>query len=934
MEQTKEPLNSMSLGFVEALYADFLEDASSVAPEWQRYFHSLGEANGSSLRLAAGPSFRRSSMFNPPTQAQPNGHGATKELNVAVLQDRVDQLIRAYRVRGHMIANLDPLGMPRPVPPELDLEFYGLTEADMDRPFSTRTIYGPDVLTLRGILKRLRTTYCRFIGAQFMHIDDLRVRNWLQHRMEGSENRIELSRREQLRIFTRLTDAVIFEEFIVKKYIGAKSFSLEGAESLIPLLDLAIEKAGEQGCSEIVLGMAHRGRLNVLANIMAKSPRLIFREFEDVAPELQAGGGDVKYHLGHSADWVTACGQKVHLSLCFNPSHLEFVNPVAIGRMRAKQDRIRDNDHRHGMVLLVHGDAAFAGEGIVQETFNMSGLQGYSVGGTIHVIVNNQIGFTTPPSEGRSTPYATDVAKMLQSPIFHVNGEDPEAVTQVVRMALDFRQEFQRDVVIDMYCYRLRGHNETDEPSFTQPLLYQAIEKHKSTREAYLEHLLKLGGVTREEADKIESQRREQLERELSVARSEDYVPRLEMFPNPWVNYVGGPDKAVEEVETGIDRERASRLLEIQTRVPPDFHAHPKVDRLLKLRAEMAQGKRPLDWAAGEAVALASVATDGYRIRMSGQDCTRGTFSQRHALLHDIKDGHQYLPLEHLAPNQGKVEIINSPLSEMAVLGFEYGYSLDYPDALVMWEAQFGDFVNSAQVIIDQFIASAEEKWRRLSGVVLLLPHGLEGNGPEHSSARLERFLELTASDNMQVINPTTPAQYFHALRRQVLRRLRKPLVVMTPKSLLRNPEAVSSLDELAQGRFQRVIPDRIGMSNVQRVLVCSGKVYYDLDAKRREMGRDDVAILRMEQLAPLPIEQLRHALAAYPDGTPVVWVQEEPENMAAWRYLRVQLGEKLFDRLPFSGVFRRASASPATGSHSGHKREQAELLAKAFGGV
>lgn len=958
MEDTLDALSSLSAGFVEELYAQYLREPTSVDPEWQRYFGELAKNDGATAHLRLGPSFQPASLFNPPPPRSANGAngangarlalespdangaatkaaGAARELSVALYQDRVDQLIRSYRVRGHMIANLDPLGLPRPVPPELDLEYYGLTEADMDRPFSTRTIYGPDVLTLRGILRRLRNTYCRCVGVQYMHIDDLRVRNWLQHRMEGTENRLELTRKEQLRILTRLTDAVMFEEFIQKKYIGAKSFSLEGAESLIPLLDLAIEKAGAQGVSEIVVGMAHRGRLNVLANIMGKSPRLIFREFDDKDPELQAGGGDVKYHLGHSTDWVTDCGQKVHLSLCFNPSHLEFVNPVALGRMRAKQDRAGDLEHRRGMVLLIHGDAAFAGEGVSQEVFNMGGLHPYTTGGAIHIIVNNQIGFTTPPHEGRSTPYCTDVAKMVQSPIFHVNGEDPEAVAQCVRLAMDFRQEFQRDVVIDMYCYRLRGHNESDEPSFTQPLLYQAIEKHKSTREGYLEHLLKLGGVTRDEADKIAFQRREQLEQELSVARSESFVPRTDMFPNPWVGYVGGTENAVEEVDTGVDRERLSGLLASTTQLPESFHPHPKIERILKTRLEMSRGERSMDWAAAEALAFASLATEGWRVRLTGQDVGRGTFSQRHAVLHDVRDGHTYTALQHLAPTQKPVEIFNSPLCEIGVLGFEYGYSLDYPDALVLWEAQFGDFVNVAQVIFDQFIASAEEKWRRLSGVVLLLPHGFEGMGPEHSSARLERFLSMFAVDNLQICNPTTPAQYFHLLRRQVLRRLRKPLVVMTPKSLLRSPEAVSTFDDLGHGTFRRVLADTsASKTTVQRVLLCSGKVYYDLDARRRETSREDVAILRLEQLAPMPTEMLRAALSAYPDGTPVVWVQEEPENMGAWRYLRVHFGDKLFDRLPFSGVYRRAAASPATGSAAGHKREQKELLAKAFGGV
>jgi 2-oxoglutarate dehydrogenase E1 component len=523
---------------------------------------------------------------------------------------------------------------------------------------------------------------------------------------------------------------------------------------------------------------------------------------------------------------------------------------------------------------------------------------------------------------------------MLQSPIFHVNGENPEAVAQVVRLALDFRQEFQRDVVIDMYCYRLRGHNEGDEPSFTQPLLYQAIEKHKSTREGYLDHLLAMGGMTREEADKIAARRREVLEQELSVARSEGFKPRTDLFPNPWMPYLGGADSSVDDVATGVDRQRLATLLEAQSKVPDDFHAHVKIERILKARQEMAEGKKPLDWSAGEMLALATIAVEGFRVRLSGQDAARGTFSHRHAVLHDIRDGHTYQPLQNLGVTQAPIEIYNSPLSEIGVLGFEYGYSLDYPDALVAWEAQFGDFVNVAQVIIDQFIVSAEEKWRRLSGLTMLLPHGMEGMGPEHSSARLERFLDLFANDNFQVAYPSSPAQIFHLLRRQVLRELRKPLIVMTPKGLLRNPDCVSSLDDLASGGFQRVIADLGDPKKVSRVLLCTGKIYYELAAERKANGRADVAIVRVEQLAPIPAEQLRAALAAYPDDTPVFWVQEEPENMGAWRFLQVNLGEKLFDRLPLTGICRKASASPATGSHTVHKREQRELLTKAFGGV
>ncbi|HEV7224955.1 MAG TPA: 2-oxoglutarate dehydrogenase E1 component [Pirellulales bacterium] len=965
MSRTPLSPNSLSLAFVEGLYADFLDDPSSVDPEWRSYFEALRAApdgrlaekgppaeNGPSRGWKPAPSFRPAGLFNPRGRSGRNGASratATAVTQAAALQDRVDQLIRAYRVRGHMAARTNPLGLSQPRQPELELDFYHFTEADLDRPFSIHTIPGADTLSLRGILEHLRNTYCRSIGVQFMHIDDLSVRRWLQDRMESTQNRLQLGRQEQLRILTRLTNASIFEEFIQKKFIGAKSFSLEGAESLIPLLDLAIEKAGDQGVDEIVMAMAHRGRLNVLANIMGKTPQEIFREFEDVDPQLHMGHGDVKYHLGYSTDWKTAGGHKIHISLCFNPSHLEFVNPVAVGRMRAKQDRVGDVDRVRGMVLLIHGDAAFAGEGVVQETLLMSQLKGYATGGTIHVVVNNQIGFTATPEEAHSSIYATDVAKMLQSPIFHVNGEDPEAVAQVVRLAMDFRRTFQRDVVIDMYCYRRRGHNEGDEPSFTQPLLYKAIDKRKSVHEGYLDHLLKLGGVTREEADKIIAVRREQLEQELSVARSKDYVLKNPAPPRVWSGYYGGPEPIAEpgaansdpmaallEFQTGADRQRLAALLEAQTRLPVDFHPHPKIERLLHARAEMARGERPLDWSAAEALAFASLVTEGTPVRLSGQDSARGTFSQRHSVLHDYENGQTYTPLSGLAPDQAPFDVYNSPLSETGVLGFEYGYSLDCPDGLVMWEAQFGDFCNAAQVIIDQFIASAEDKWRRLSGLVLLLPHGFEGMGPEHSHARLERFLSLAAQDNIQVVNLTTPAQYFHCLRRQVKRCWRKPLVVMTPKSLLRSPAAVSTLDECAEGCFQRLIPDLAAAGqNIERIVLCSGKIYYELVQHREKLlgqsATGGVAILRLEQLYPLHDETLQSALAAFADGTPVVWAQEEPENMGAWPYLRVRFGERLFGRWPFSGVYRPAATSPATGSASSHRLEQQALLDRAL---
>ncbi len=680
--------------------------------------------------------------------------------------------------------------------------------------------------------------------------------------------------------------------------------------------------------------MAHRGRLNVLANIMGKGPQEIFREFEDQHPDLNLGRGDVKYHLGYSHDWSTLSGRKVHLSLCFNPSHLEFGNTVALGRLRAKQDRYCDKERHRGMVLLIHGDAAFPGEGIIQETLNLSELAGYSTGGTIHVIVNNQIGFTTLPSEGRSSLYASGPAKMLQIPIFHVNGEDPEAVAQVVRLAMDFRGSFKRDVVIDMYCYRRWGHNETDEPAFTQPMMYKAIEQRKDVREGYLEHLLTSGDISREEADEIADRRRKHLDHELNRTREESYYPACPLYRGLWAGYYGGAAEKVPDIDTGVEQPRLVDLLGKLSRVPGDFHPHPTLAKWLAVRVEMAEGKRPLDWGAAETCAYASLLTEGVRLRLSGQDVGRGTFSHRHAILHDHQNGATHMPLAHLSSGQAPVEIINSPLSEVGVLGFEYGYSLDCPAGLTIWEAQFGDFANVAQVIIDQFITSAEDKWQRLSGLVMLLPHGYEGQGPEHSSARIERFLTLAAEDNIQLIYPSSPAQFFHALRRQMLRRWRKPLVVLTPKSLLRHPKAVSPLGDLAAGGFKDVIPDELQRDGPpEKVLLCTGKVYYDLLAYRQEHGRDDVAIVRLEQLYPLKRDALAAAIGDYPEGRPVCWVQEEPQNMGAWPFMRLSFGDSLFGRWPLCGISRAESASPATGSAASHKLEQARLVETAFNG-
>jgi len=923
--------DAANLAFVEELYLAFLRNPTAVPAAWQTYFETVRRESHDQKAIRTEPVHLPKPLLD--SERSPVDHAVTVTDALAVKtiaeqQDRVTRLVGAYLTRGHTAAVIDPLRIPRPSHPELDPAFYGFTDADRDRKFWAHGLREGGLITLGEILTHLKAAYCGSIGAEFMHIDDPEQRRWLRERLENAEHRVRLKREEQIRILTRLTDAVMFEEFIQQKYPGAKSFSLEGAESLIPLLDMTIETAGEQGMEEIVLAMAHRGRLNVLANILGKRPREIFHEFENPADPLHEGRGDVKYHLGHSRDWVTASGRAVHLSLCFNPSHLEFVNPVALGRVRAKRDRAGDGV----MALLIHGDASFAGEGVVQEALNLGGLRGYQTGGTLHVVINNQIGFTAGPEETRSAPYATDVAKMRQIPIFHVNGENPEAVAHVVSVAMGFRRMFRTDVVIDMYCFRRRGHNEGDEPGFTQPLLYQVIDQRRPLREHYLEQLLKIGEVTREEADGIATERRRELERDLNEARSHTYLPQREKPTGIWTGYYGGLGGDEEEVMTGVERARLIEAMQVLTEVPEGFHPHPKIAQWLGRRRDMGSGVRTVDWSTAEALAFATLAAEGLRVRLSGQDTTRGTFSQRHAALHDTVNGRVYVPLEQAARGSGKIEICNSPLSEAGALGFEYGYSLDCPEGLILWEAQFGDFVNAAQVVIDQFLVSAEEKWRRLSGLVLLLPHGFEGQGPEHSSARLERFLELAVNDNIQVVNPSTPAQYFHVLRRQALRRWRKPLIVMTPKSLLRHAQAVSTFEDLAQGRFRRMLLDRsVAPEMVTRVLLCSGKVYYDLSATREELRRRDVAILRLEQLYPLNEAELSNALAPYPPNTPAIWVQEEPANMGAWRYLFARFGDRLPGAGSFSAICRPASASPATGWPALHAIERRHLLKAAF---
>ncbi len=961
----------INTGLVEELFAQYLDNPDAVEPVWRDFF------DGQVGRAAPGALSSRAASGSPPTpaparaplpsalardSARPNGHGnghyqaevthpailpqaltEAESLARAALHARIYQLVNAYRVRGHLFAHLDPLDVPPKAPPELDLVNFGLGAGDLDKLFPTVDLAGvPPQLTLREIILRLEETYCRSIGVEFTHVEDPEQRTWLQKQMEATKNRLVLGREDQLRILTKLSDAEIFEQFIHRSYeAGTKRFSLEGGESMIPLLDLMVEHSGTLGVSEIVMGMAHRGRLNVLANILEKSPREIFAAFEDADAERYLGSGDVKYHLGYSTDRVTARGDKIHVTLTFNPSHLEFVNPVVEGRARSKQDRRGGGPEarRAVMPLLIHGDAAMIGQGIVAETLNLTGLQGYSTGGTVHLIVNNQVGFTTDPEDSRSTRYASDIVRMLKVPVFHVNGEDPEAVTHVARLAIEWRQRFGMDVVIDMYCYRRYGHNEGDEPRYTQPVMYAAIDKKPTVRQIYVKRLVGLGQLTEEQADDIVRRRREALAQALDEVKQKGFEPVTYTMAGVWTPYYGGPEKLNPDVSTAVP---AETLLAISKRLldyPEGFHVHPKILPLLRARHDRLASGQWFDWGTGEILAYATLLAEGSPVRLSGQDVQRGTFSHRHSVLRDSVTGAAFTPLSRVAAKGAWIEAYNSPLSEAGVLGFDFGYSLDYPEALVIWEAQFGDFLNGAQVIVDQFITSSEDKWHRLSGIVLYLPHGFEGQGPEHSSARVERFLQNSAEDNIQVVNLTTPAQLFHVLRRQVRRPWRKPLVITTPKSLLRvattstGPHRpVSTLTDLTEGRFHRAIGDvsDTDPSQVKKILLCTGKLYYELAQARDARGIRDVAIVRLEQLFPLN-DEIRDVLAPYKDGTKLVWVQEEPKNYGYWYYICANLPEHIDGRLPLGCVCRMPSASPATGSKASHNLEQRRLIDEAL---
>ncbi|MDP9068409.1 MAG: multifunctional oxoglutarate decarboxylase/oxoglutarate dehydrogenase thiamine pyrophosphate-binding subunit/dihydrolipoyllysine-residue succinyltransferase subunit [Actinomycetota bacterium] len=839
-------------------------------------------------------------------------------------QARVAQLVNMYRVRGHLLADLNPIAWEVLSHPELDISHYGLSVWDLDREFLTEDLPGPQRQPLRQILDTLRDAYSRTIGVEYMHISDPQQKRWIQERVERGH--ADLSVEDKKHILARLNAAEGFERFLHAKYTGHKRFSLEGAESLIPMLDTLFETAVDQGMVEAVMGMSHRGRLNVLANVVGKPLPEIFKEFEgDLDPDTVQGSGDVKYHLGITGRFTSRAGNDLAVVLASNPSHLEAVDPVVEGMARAKQDLLGEEAHDRVLPVLLHGDAAFAGQGVVAETLNMSALQGYRTGGTIHVVVNNLIGFTTSPKSGRSTLYATDIAKMIQAPILHVNGDDPEACVRVMKLAFAYRQAFKRDIVIDLMCYRRYGHNEADEPAFTQPLMYSQIDERRSVRKLYTEYLLNRGELTIEEAESSLENFRSGMQKAFEETKGADRTDDIRALRPP------APLGVVAPAETGVERDRLQYIHEVANSYPTDFRPHPKLQRQIAKRADMLE-RDAIDWPAGEALAFGSLLLEGFSVRLSGQDSRRGTFSQRHAVLVDHETGEEYQPLCNLGQGQAPFRIFDSLLSEFAAMGFEYGYSVANGDALVCWEAQFGDFVNEAQVIIDQFLAAGEDKWDQESGLVLLLPHGYEGQGPEHSSARLERFLTLCAEDNMQVVQPTTPAQYFHVLRRQLHRTIRKPLVVLTPKSLLRLPDARSKTDEFVSGHFRETLDD-IQVEDpkaVKRILLCTGKVAYLLAGARNEREAP-AAIVRVEQLYPFPKEQLTEIFARYPNATEVRWVQEEPENMGGWTFVHHRLRDGLDKRLTLRVAARAESASPATGSNRVHEQETQELLDKAL---
>ncbi len=969
-------LQGTNATYIDDIYARYEKDPASVDGEWQEFFKSLKDAPADVVKNAEGPSWGRDSWPLTPRDeltSALDGNWATvekavsqkiaakaqakgAEVTVAELHQatrdsvRAIMLIRAYRMRGHFHANLDPLGIEAPRNrEELDPRSYGFTDADFDRKIFLDHVLGLEYGTLREIVAICERTYCQTLGVEFMHITNPAQKSWIQERIEGPDKEISFTREGRRAILNKLIEAEGFEKFCDTKFTGTKRFGLDGAESLIPALEQIIKRGGNLGVKEIVVGMPHRGRLNVLTQVMGKPHRALFHEFKggSANPEDVEGSGDVKYHLGASSDREFD-GNRIHLSLTANPSHLEIVDPVVLGKVRAKQDQHGDPpDMRISVLpLLMHGDAAFAGQGVVAECFSLSDLKGYRTGGSLHFIVNNQIGFTTYPRYSRSSPYPSDVAKMIDAPIFHVNGDDPEAVVFAAKVAIEFRQKFHKPVVIDMFCYRRHGHNEGDEPAFTQPVMYKKIAAHPSTLEIYAKRLVGDGVITEGEVEKAKADWRARLDAEFEAGTG--YKPnKADWLDGKWAGFkIADQEEDARRGVTGVDVAALKEIGRKITKVPDGFRVHRTIQRFLENRAKAIENGVGIDWATGEALAFCSLLQEGHHVRLSGQDSERGTFSQRHSVLIDQEDESRYTPFNHLGGEQGHYEVINSLLSEEAVLGFEYGYSLAEPNALAMWEAQFGDFANGAQVVFDQFISSGERKWLRMSGLVCLLPHGYEGQGPEHSSARLERYLQLCAEDNMQVCNPTTPANYFHVLRRQLHREIRKPLILMTPKSLLRHKRAVSRLDELGKDTtFHRILYDDAQMlpnekiklvadEKIRRVVLCAGKVYYDLYEEREKRGLDDIYLMRLEQLYPVPLKALVMELGRF-KGAELVWCQEEPRNMGSWHFIEPYLEWVLNqvnapNRRPrYAG--RAAAAATATGLMSKHLAQLRALLDEAL---
>ncbi|ALR06242.1 2-oxoglutarate dehydrogenase E1 component [Xylella fastidiosa] len=920
------PLAGGNAAYIEDLYEQYLVSPNSVDPKWKAYFDGFKGRDAGDIPHSA--------VIAHITDTAKQSVKAKSRQDASDERERnIGRLITAYRSRGHLSARIDPLGLTPPSnPPDLDLPFHHLSQADLDNEFSTGGIGGQPRMKLRNLLAHLKATYTDTIGTEFMHISEFEQRQWIYRRLENVGGKIASNATNRKRILERLTAAEGLERYLHTKYVGQKRFSLEGSDTLIPLMDTLVRQAGNNDVKDIVVGMAHRGRLNVLVNTLGKNPRKLFDEFEgkfEHAHHDRAHTGDVKYHMGFSADITVGDGKQVHLALAFNPSHLEIVDPVVAGSVRSRQERFGDTERKTVLPILIHGDAAFAGQGVVMELLQMSQARGFAVGGTLHVIINNQIGFTTSArDDARSTPYCTDVAKMIGAPVFHVNGDDPDAVVFVAQLAYEFRQQFKKDVVIDLVCYRRWGHNEADEPAATQPVMYQTIRKHKTTRELYATKLEAEGVIAAGEAKAMVDDYRAKLDSgkfttELASKHTDEFVI-------DWSKYLSG--KLDDTVKTSVKRQTLNKLAALINTIPATVELHPRVAKIYEDRIKMAAGEQPGDWGFAENLAYATLLAEGHKLRLVGQDAGRGTFFHRHAILHDQKTDSYYLPLRQLVSNPDDATVIDSLLSEEAVMGFEYGYSTTDPNTLCIWEAQFGDFANGAQVVIDQFIAAGEVKWGRISGLSLFLPHGYEGQGPEHSSARLERFLQLCALENMLVCVPTTPAQAFHMIRRQMRMSTRKPLVVMTPKSLLRHKLAVSTLDELANGKFQHIIPDDAAdPKHVKRIVMCAGKVYYDILENQQKRSQNDVAIIRIEQLYPFPRALLASELKRFNKATDVVWCQEEPQNQGAWYQIKHHLQAVLAhgQRLHYAG--RSSSPSPAVGHMAEHMAEQESLVADAL---